>query len=60
MFMIGHFPVALILCFKPRLSEKPLPHANKAHFHHKGFALNLVFKMRVRNLEMAYSFDGMN
>ena len=29
-------------------------HANKAHFHKKGFELNLVLKVSFRNLEMAY------
>ena len=55
---IGHFPVALILRFKLKQSEKPLRLANKAHLHHKGVALNLVLKVRATNSEMAYSFDG--
>ena len=50
---IGHFRVVLSLCFKVRLSAKPLiwkcffSHANKTHFHNKGFALGLILKVRV-------------
>ena len=29
-------------------------HANKTHFHRKGFELNLVLKVSFWNLEMAY------
>ena len=53
---IGYLRVAPSLCFKPRLSAKPLiwkwffySHANKTHFHEKkkGLALSLVLKVRV-------------
>lgn len=47
---IGHFQLPFSLCFKLTLSEKPLPHANKANFYHKGFALNLVFKSESEEL----------
>ena len=50
----GHFRGALSLCFKVRLSAKPLilkwffySHANKTHFHKKGFAFSLALKARV-------------
>ena len=47
---IGHFRVASSLCFKGRLSEKPLfwkrfcYYANKSHFHNKSCALGIVLK----------------
>jgi len=49
------FRVAPSLRFKARQSAKPLlwffflfyTHANKTHFHKKGFALSLVLKVRV-------------
>ena len=54
MIEICHFWVASRLCFKVRLSAKVLvwkrffySHANKTHFHEKGFALSLVLKVRV-------------
>ena len=45
----GHIRVASSLCFNARLSSKPLIsiiHANKTHFHQRGFALKLVLKVR--------------
>ena len=45
----GYIRVASSLCFNARLSSKPLIliiHANKTHFHQRGFALNLVLKVR--------------
>jgi len=51
---IGHFRAAQSLFFKARLSTKPLiskmifhSHANKTHFHNKGFVLRLVLKVRI-------------
>lgn len=47
------FPVGPSLCFKARLSETIdikiifYSHANETHYHRKGFALTLVFKVRV-------------
>lgn len=47
------FPVGSSLCFKARLSETTdikiifYSEANEAHYHKKGFALTLVFKVRV-------------
>ena len=70
---LGHLRVAWNLCFKARLNAKTLiwkcfySHANKTHFHNKGFALGLVLKMElltpvVRNppdksLSTGYSLD---
>ena len=45
----GHIRVTSSLCFNARLSSKPLIsiiHANKTHFHQRGFALKLVLKVR--------------
>ena len=44
------FPVALSLSVKARLSANPLifySHANKTHFHKKGFVLYIILKVRV-------------
>ena len=47
------FPVGSSLCYKARLSETIdikiifYSQANEAHYHKKGFALTLVFKVRV-------------
>ena len=48
---IGHFPVTSSLCFKARLSAKPLirndflnSQAIKTHFHNKILALSFIFK----------------
>ena len=47
---LGHFRVVPSLCFKARLSatmKTSYSRANKTRFHKKGFALNLVLKVRV-------------
>ena len=50
---IGHFRVPPGLCLKTRLSAQPLiwknfhSHANKTHFHNKGWALGLILKAGV-------------
>ena len=46
---IAHCWVPSSLCFKARLSAKWwfFSHANKTHFHNKGFALGLILKVRV-------------
>ena len=49
---VGHSTSCPRLCFKARQIAKPLirkcySHANKTHFHKKGFALSLVLKVRV-------------
>ena len=50
----GHFRVPLSLCIKTRLRAQPYdmemifhPHANKTHFHKKGWALGLILKVGV-------------
>ena len=50
----GLFPSCPKLCFKARLSRRPLiwkwifmAHTNKTQFHKKGSALSLVLKVRV-------------
>ena len=52
--LTGHFRDAASLCFKMRLSAKPFfmkmifyYHANKTHFHKKGFTLGLVLRVRI-------------
>ena len=45
---ITHFRVASSLCFKGNnFTDLFYSHANKTHFHNKGFALSLVLKARV-------------
>ena len=60
--MLGHFRVALSLCFKARLNECEAiamkttfySRANKTHFHLKDFPLSFVLKERVWNSKMSY------
>ena len=60
-YLTGYLWVASSLCFKAKLGAKPdmkmiiYSHANKTHFHNKGFTLSLVLKSEsFWNSELSY------